>query len=103
MFLDAIDELKKRDKKITKKKVLAILPVGNGSLAAPSSIILKNALSNVDIACVEPFNFRKSQKILNSKIILNLKNTVADGTAIRKLPKFQKKNNFSKLQIFFFI
>tara|TARA_Y100000816_G_scaffold242346_1_gene189486 strand:+ start:227 stop:1243 length:1017 start_codon:yes stop_codon:yes gene_type:complete len=101
MFLDAIDELKKKDKKITKKKVLAILPVGNGSLAAPSSIILKNTLLNIDIACVEPFNFKKSQKILNSKISLNLKNTVADGTAIRKLPEVSKKIIFQNCKYFF--
>ena len=100
MMLEAINELKK-NKKISKKKILGIFPLGNGSLAAPSSVILKNKLANIDIACVEPFNFKKSQKILENKIVLNLRNTIADGAAIKKLPNESKKIIFQNCKYFF--
>ena len=102
LMLETFDQLKKKDKNIMGKKILGILPVGNGSLAAPSSIILKNIfLNNVDIACVEPHNFKKSQKIINNKIKLNFKKTIADGAAIRKLPKESKKIIFDNCKYFF--
>ena len=102
LMLEAFEYLKKKDKNILHKSILGILPVGNGSLAAPSSIILKNIFfDNVDVACVEPFNFKKSQKIIDNKIKLSSKNTIADGAAIKKLPNESKKIIFENFKYFF--
>ena len=84
-----------------KKKFLAILPVGNGSLAAASSIVLKNTFTNIDIACTEAFNFRKLQKILNKKIRISYKKTIADGVSIKELPEESKKIIFQNCKYFF--
>ena len=101
LMIETLEQLKKKDKNFNKKKILAILPVGNGSLAASSSIILNNILLNIEIACIEPFNFRKSQKILNNKIKINFENTIADGAAIRKLPQESRKIVFQNCKYIF--
>lgn len=101
LMIETLEQLKKKDKNFNKKRILAILPVGNGSLAASSSMILNNILLNIDIACIEPFNFRKSQKILNNKIKINFENTIADGAAIRRLPQESRKIIFQNCKYFF--
>ena len=67
LILEIIEKLKKKDKNLLKKKILAVFPLGSGSLATPSIKILKYLSPQIKIAVVEPERFSKFFYIFDKK------------------------------------
>ena len=59
MILEILNRLKLKDSNYLKKKILAVFPLGSGSLATPTIKILKYINHNFKVALVEPSNFSK--------------------------------------------
>ena len=91
VVLELINYLLKIDKKILEKKILMILPLGVGSLATPSSILIKENFKNSKIMISESFNYCKFFSIYNKTIFPSFKDSIAEGTAVKKLPFLSQK------------
>jgi threonine dehydratase len=86
IVIELINKYSNLDKNFLKKKIAMILPVGVGSLASPSSILLKHFFNNSSIITVETLNFCKFYNNFNTLIKPNFKETIAEGVAVKKLP-----------------
>jgi threonine dehydratase len=86
IVVELINKYSNLDKNFLKKKIAMILPVGVGSLASPSSILLKHFFNNSSIITVETLNFCKFYNNFNTSIKPTFKETIAEGVAVKKLP-----------------
>ena len=91
VVLELINYLLKIDKKIFNKKILIILPLGVGSLATPSSILIKENFKNSKIMISESFNYCKFFSNYSNTIFPSFKDSIAEGTAVKKLPILSQK------------
>ena len=91
VVLEIINYLSKFDKKILNKKILMILPLGVGSLATPNSILLKENFKNSKIMISESINYCKFYSYYSKSTSPSFKDTVAEGTAVKKLPLLSQK------------
>jgi len=86
LVIDLINKYSSLDKKFFSKNIAMILPIGVGSLASPSSILLKHFINDSFIITVEALNFCKFYNTFNNKIKPSFKKTIAEGVAVKKLP-----------------
>ncbi len=89
--LEIIEKLKKKDKNLLKKKILAVFPLGSGSLATPSIKILKYLSPQIKIAVVEPERFSKFFYIFDKRKKPSFLPTIAEGAGVKKIPKINYK------------
>jgi threonine dehydratase len=82
--LDIVNNLKKE---ILGKKILAIFPLGSGSLATPSIKILKYLNKKITILLVEPENFSKFYYNFDKKKKPSFNKSIAEGASVKKIPK----------------
>ncbi|MDC0940215.1 pyridoxal-phosphate dependent enzyme [Candidatus Pelagibacter sp.] len=87
LILEIIKKLKEKDKNLLKKKILAIFPLGSGSLATPSIKILKYLNPKIKIAVVEPERFSKFFYIFDKKKKPSFLPTIAEGAGVKKIPE----------------
>tara|TARA_S200000501_G_scaffold326051_1_gene324317 strand:- start:711 stop:1682 length:972 start_codon:yes stop_codon:yes gene_type:complete len=69
------------------KKIALIVPLGIGSLALPAGLYLGGKKTNFDLHLVEPKNYSKFQSNLKNEKIEYFSPTLADGAAVKVLPK----------------
>tara|TARA_B110001454_G_C12697780_1_gene425205 strand:+ start:771 stop:1784 length:1014 start_codon:yes stop_codon:yes gene_type:complete len=86
LVIDLINKYSSLDKKFFSKKIAMILPIGVGSLASPSSILLKHFINNSFIITVEALSFCKFYNTFDNKIKPSFEKTIAEGVAVKKLP-----------------
>ena len=68
-----------------------ILPLGVGSLATPNSILLKENFKNSKIMISESLNYCKFYSNYSKSIFPTFKDSIAEGTAVKKLPILSQK------------
>ena len=69
------------------KKVAVIVPLGIGSLALPAGLYFGGKRINFDLHLVEPKNYSKFYSNLKNEKIEYFSPTLADGAAVKVLPK----------------
>lgn len=99
LILEVIKKFKKKDKNFLKKKILAIFPLGSGSLATPSTKILKYLNPNIKIAVVEPERFSKFFYIFDKKKRPSFLPTIAEGAGVKKIPNINYKYLLDNIDI----
>jgi threonine dehydratase len=99
LILEIIKKLEEKDKNLLKKKILAIFPLGSGSLVTPSIKILKNLNPKIKIAVVEPERFSKFFYIFDKKKKPNFLPTIAEGASVKKIPKINYRYLLNNVDI----
>ncbi len=87
LTLEALENIELKDRFFLEKKILAVYPLGSGSLATPGIKILKYINKKIDVAVVEPKNFCKLFYKFTKRDKPNFKKSIAEGASVRKIPK----------------
>lgn len=99
LILEIIEKFNKKDKDFLNKKILAILPLGSGSLATPTIKILKFLNPKIKVAVVEPERFSKFFYNFNKKKKPSFKPTIAEGAGVKKIPNLNYKYLLNNVDI----
>ena len=99
LILEIIERMTKKDKDFLNKKILAILPLGSGSLATPTIKILKFLNYKINIAVVEPERFSKFYYNFDKKKKPSFKPTIAEGAGVKKIPDLNYKYLLNNIDI----
>ena len=99
MILEILNRLKLKDSNYLKKKILAVFPLGSGSLATPTIKILKYINHNFKVALVEPSNFSKFYYNFDKTKKPNFKKSIAEGASVRNIPNLNFKYLYNNTDI----